>query len=256
MPKTIPEATRELCLAFPEAQETLSHGRPDYRVNDRSFAKLMINLHGDGRVALWLHMPPGAQEHFVELDPESYFPPPYLAKKGWLGVELNEGLSWPEVAARAREAWEHTATAGLASELESTPSVLPPDSKMSSEEIDPLQSSHAKNVLKELRKRIQRLPEVNEDTQFGRPVWKAGKKTFVGVFHRDGHLQLDFWVGIEQQVMMTMDPRFTVPKFTGHNGWINMDVEEFQDWNEIDDLIENSYRHFALKRMLSELDGK
>ena len=54
--------------------------------------------------------------------------------------------------------------------------------------------------------------------------------------------------------MMTMDPRYTVPRFTGHNGWINLEVEVHLDWGEIEGLMENSYRHFALKRMIKALD--
>jgi hypothetical protein len=42
--------------------------------------------------------------------------------------------------------------------------------------------------------------------------------------------------------------------FTGHNGWIDLDVEDKQDWTEITALALESYRHFALKRMLQMLD--
>jgi hypothetical protein len=39
----------------------------------------------------------------------------------------------------------------------------------------------------------------------------------------------------------------------GHNGWIALDVSEDCDWREIEGLALNSYRHFALKRMLLQL---
>ena len=35
---------------------------------------------------------------------------------------------------------------------------------------------------------------------------------------------------------------------------IDLDVEERQDWEEIKQLVIESYRHFALKRMLKALD--
>lgn len=256
MPRTIPEAIHELCLAFPETEETTSHGRPNFKVADKSFARLMINHHGDGRVGLWLHMPPGAQPLYTDLDAEAYFIPPYVGNKGWLGVELNGGLSWQEICARVREAWEHVAPAGVASELTQTPAVAPPDGPMTPEEIDPLLAPGRQAILESFRERCQRLPEVSEDTQFGRPVWKAGKKTFAGAFQRQGRMHFDFWVGVEHQGMMTEDPRYTIPMFTGHNGWIDLDVEDYLDWSEIEGLMETSYRHFALKRMLRELDGQ
>jgi hypothetical protein len=39
-----------------------------------------------------------------------------------------------------------------------------------------------------------------------------------------------------------------------HNGWIDLDVEKRINWSEVDSLLEISYRHFALKRMIRALD--
>ncbi len=39
----------------------------------------------------------------------------------------------------------------------------------------------------------------------------------------------------------------------GHNGWIALDVGRDCDWHEIEALTLQSYRHFALKRMLLRL---
>lgn len=255
MPGTVPESIHELCTAYPGVEACISHDRPDYRVADKSFARLVINHHGDGRAALWLKMPPGAQAVYTDLEPEAYFVPPYVGNQGWLGVELNKGLSWAEISGRVREAWEHTAPANLITALKKSPAVAPPDVLMTAEDIDPLLAPRAQKVLAGVRSRCAQLPEVIEDLQFGRPVWKAGKKTFAGAFHKNGKVHLDFWVGIEQQSMMTDDPRFTIPKYTGHNGWINLDVDRHLDWNEVSGLLENSYRHFALRRMLNALDS-
>jgi hypothetical protein len=40
----------------------------------------------------------------------------------------------------------------------------------------------------------------------------------------------------------------------GHNGWITLNLQQRQDWPEIEDLLLFSYRHFALKRMLKQFD--
>ena len=66
---------------------------------------------------------------------------------------------------------------------------------------------------------------------------------------------LQFWVGTDQQPLLTQDPRYRVPAYIGNNGWIELDVEDQADWEEIEDLLLGSYRHFALKRMLKALDG-
>jgi hypothetical protein len=38
--------------------------------------------------------------------------------------------------------------------------------------------------------------------------------------------------------------------------WIDLDVKGDQDWNEIERLVLEGYRHYALKRMLKELGDK
>ena len=41
----------------------------------------------------------------------------------------------------------------------------------------------------------------------------------------------------------------------GHNGWIELDVQDHANWREVESLLEGSYRHFALKRTIKLLDG-
>lgn len=52
---------------------------------------------------------------------------------------------------------------------------------------------------------------------------------------------------------MTDDPRYTIPQYMGHNGWIALDVSEALDEPELRALALESYRHFALKTMLAKL---
>jgi len=84
-------------------------------------------------------------------------------------------------------------------------------------------------------------------------VWLAGKKTFAIARYAGAGLTLCFWVGVLQQGLLTADPRYRIPPYFGHNGWIALDVTEACDWKEVKELALQSYRHFALKRMLLEL---
>lgn len=59
---------------------------------------------------------------------------------------------------------------------------------------------------------------------------------------------------MEMQTVLTADARFEIPPYMGHNGWIALDVTRSADWDEIRALAEQSYRHFAGKRMLAKLD--
>jgi predicted DNA-binding protein (MmcQ/YjbR family) len=255
MPRTLNEAIPDLCLALPDVEQFESHGAPNFRVRGgKVFAIYALNHHGDGRVALWLKAPPGAQDHLAGDERGHYFVPPYVGPRGWLGVILDRGLSWAEIGQRLREAHAEAAPRSLRAAAAGAAAVAPPDTALSPEQIDPLQSAHAQQVLAELRRRCLALPETAEDRQFGAPVWRAGKKTFASAYAYRGPLMLSFWVGVERQSLMAMDPRFHVPAYMGHNGWIALDVSKVVDWPEISALLEDSYRHFALRRMLLALD--
>lgn len=254
MGKNIKEAVREVCLGLPEAEERAGHGMPDYRVGGKVFAMLAVNHHGDGRIALWVHAPPGAQHLHVEGEPAYYFVPPYVGPRGWLGVHLDQGNDWYAIAARVREAYVNVAPKGFTEQLGDPIDIEPPTETVDPEEFDPLTAPHARQKLDTLRTFVATLPETSEGKQFGTPAFKAGKKTFLTVFRHGGRMRLEFWVGPELQATLTDDPRFVIPRYIGHRGWIDLDVEDSIDWDgEVRELALGSYRHFALKRMLKAL---
>ena len=257
MAKDISAAVREVCLWLPETTEVLSHGSPHFRVNNKTFATYVINHHGDGRIALWLNAPQGAQQLYVKQEPKHFFVPPYVGPRGWLGVHLDKGISWKTVAKLVREAYEKIAPPALAKSIGKTIEIKPPTMTLEPEEFDPMVSKRAQAVLKDLREICLSLPETSEDKQFGSPVWRAGKKVFAQAYcyRPDFKLHLGFWVGVDQQALLTRDKHFSIPAYMGHNGWIALDVTKDANWKEIRSLALFSYRHFAVGRMLKALDA-
>ncbi len=183
-----------------------------------------------------------------------YFVPPYVGPSGWLGIELDKGLGWSTVCEHVREAYAMVAPAELVQSLEKDFRVRPPTRKFRPEEIDRFQSKAARSVLKKLDAICLRLPETECGTRFGSPTWLAGAKVFATAHYYTGRLKLSFWVGAARHRELVKDKRFAISKYTGHNGWIDLDVDEELHWPEITALALESYRHFALKRMLRELD--
>ena len=105
---------RRLCLALPETSERLSHGAPTFFVRGkRPFVMVLTDHHGDGRFAIWCAAPAGLQESLVEADPERFFRPPYVGHRGWLGLRLDGGLHWDEVAGIVEDAYAEVAPASL-----------------------------------------------------------------------------------------------------------------------------------------------
>jgi hypothetical protein len=253
MARDIYRAVRDACLWLPEAEEFVSHGSPNFRVRGKTFATYAVNHHGDGRVALWLNAMPGSQELHVKAEPKHFFVPPYVGPRGWLGVILDRGIDWQRIAGLVREGYDKVAPADLRARTGKTPKFKPPAKALSASQIDPFKSVRAKAVLAKLRKLCLKYPESSEGSQFGHPTWLAGKKTFTIARYDGPRLTLCFWVGVDQQGLLSADPRYRIPPYFGHNGWIALDVTDHSDWKEIQGLALHSYRHFALKRMLQAL---
>ena len=99
------QRVRRICLALPGTLEKLSHGEPTFFVRKRVFTMFANNHHGDGRVAVWIPVSPGAQSALVESDPSVFFFPPYVGVSGWVGIIL-ERMDDEDLAFHIREAWE------------------------------------------------------------------------------------------------------------------------------------------------------
>ncbi len=110
------ERVREVCRALAGVTERASHGAPTFFAGKRSFATFMDNHHHDGRLALWCAAPAGVQAARVDHGPEHYFVPPYVGGRGWLGVRLDRGLAWLEVAGALEDAYAEVASPKLLAE--------------------------------------------------------------------------------------------------------------------------------------------
>jgi predicted DNA-binding protein (MmcQ/YjbR family) len=97
---------REVCLALPQTLEKEAWGECTFRVTGGSmFAMTDNNHHNSGHVAVWVKAPPMVQEILVNSDSKRFFVPPYMGPKGWVGVRLDDQVSWDEVAAILKDGY-------------------------------------------------------------------------------------------------------------------------------------------------------
>jgi hypothetical protein len=96
---------RRICAALPATSERLSHGEPTFFVGGKVYVMFANNHHGDGRVAAWLPAPPGFQQGMIDTSPVTFFLPPYVGHRGWVGVILT-AISDADLHLHIETAWE------------------------------------------------------------------------------------------------------------------------------------------------------
>jgi hypothetical protein len=110
------ERLRTICLALPEAAEVETWGAPTFRVRGKIFAMPRTD---DGRMSFWCKAPAGAQEVLAGSEPATFFVPPYVGHRGWIGVRLDrDETDWDEVAGLVTESYLMTAPKKLAALVE------------------------------------------------------------------------------------------------------------------------------------------
>ncbi|MGE0225005.1 MAG: MmcQ/YjbR family DNA-binding protein [Acetobacteraceae bacterium] len=105
---------RAICLALPEAAEKETWDAPTFRVRDKIFA--MVHDY-QGAPSVWCKAPPGAQVILVNAAAERFFVPPYVGHKGWIGIRLDSGVDWNEMAHLITRSYRMTAPKRLAARV-------------------------------------------------------------------------------------------------------------------------------------------
>lgn len=113
-------------------------------------------------------------------------------------------------------------------------------------------------ILNQLRAICLALPESSEQGGVGNPSFKVRDKIFAMQHGVDGRPSM--WCKAPagaQEVLVEANPdRFFVPPYVGHHGWVGAWLDVELDWDEIADLIEESYRMTAPKRLRALLDQR
>lgn len=90
---------RSLALAFPDAAEKVSHGRPAF-FTTKVFAYYGGSVKVDGvyqqhEQSVVVLLEPDERSALV--DDERVYVPAYLGPAGWIGVDLTAGTDWDEI---------------------------------------------------------------------------------------------------------------------------------------------------------------
>lgn len=112
------------------------------------------------------------------------------------------------------------------------------------------------DALVRIREICLSLPEVVEKPFGGHtaPSFRVRDKLFV-MTSEDG-LSMTFKAGpgVQEALVAEGPERFFVPKYVGSKGWVGARLDVDHDWDEMAELIEDSYRLIAPKRLVNLLD--
>lgn len=110
---------REICLAFPEtSEESTNPVHSGFLVNGKKFCYFLNSHHGDGVVGVSCKTLPGVQSELMDIDPNRFYLPAYMARHGWIGMRLDiEPVDWAQAEQLLLEAYSATAPKRLLKEL-------------------------------------------------------------------------------------------------------------------------------------------
>jgi predicted DNA-binding protein (MmcQ/YjbR family) len=111
-------------------------------------------------------------------------------------------------------------------------------------------------LLARLRGTCLGLPEVRETTKWGHPTFEAGKKMFAVLDCYEGRACIAFRASPERRSALLEDERFFDAPYAARHGWMCLYANGRLNWREVTNLLKDSYRQVALKRMRAALDER
>jgi hypothetical protein len=112
-------------------------------------------------------------------------------------------------------------------------------------------------VVAALRRICLAFPEATEKPFGGHsaPAFRVRDKLFLHC-HEDGRAFTCKAPPGEQDLLVAADPgRFFVPAYVGHRGWVGVRLDVSDDWGEVAELAEDSYRLVAPKALVARWDA-
>ena len=119
----------------------------------------------------------------------------------------------------------------------------------------------AARALERVRRICLALPEVTERPSHGSPAFFVrGKRTlamFVDDHHGDGILGIwcPAFPGVQEELVQQEPDRFFRPPYVGPSGWVGVRLDRDVDWDEVRQIVLDSYRKVAPKRLLAQLEA-
>ena len=98
-------------------------------------------------------------------------------------------------------------------------------------------------------------PEAEERETWGEATFRVRDKIFaIAGVRDDGSVGCSMKAYEEQEALLARGAPFYYPPYVGSKRWIGIELGADTDWEEIAELVEESYRTTAPKRLAARLD--
>ena len=105
----------KICESFPEVNVEPANEHLKISIRKKTLAYYSFDHHGDGIISLVCKSTLSEQRRLIRTDPETFFVPDYVGKKGWLGIRLDlTEVDWDVVTESLRRAYQDLAPKKLA----------------------------------------------------------------------------------------------------------------------------------------------
>lgn len=118
-------------------------------------------------------------------------------------------------------------------------------------------------ILERIRTLALAFPGAAEKVSHGRPAFHTAK---VFAWYGMSRKTEEGWVQHPQSVCVLLPeaerravrelPHCWVPSYLGPYGWLGLDLDEGTDWDEVAELLDDSFRMTASRRLIVQLDGR
>ena len=113
-----------------------------------------------------------------------------------------------------------------------------------------------------LRQICLALPEATDKIAWSEPTFRIKNKLFAmfsSASNHHGQGRHAVWCkaapGNQEFMVRDAPDRFFVPPYVGPSGWIGVYLDGDVDWMELDELLRDSYRLVAPKKLVKQLDA-
>ena len=108
-------------------------------------------------------------------------------------------------------------------------------------------------ALTKIRNICLSLPDTKETTTWGKPHFRVGEKIFAGYGEENGKHVVGFKLEMAHASIAVQVPGFSRAPYVGHKGWVSLETDSVKDWDEVREMILESYRLIAPKKSLAKL---